>query len=206
MDKAKHISLFGIAFLFLIFSTMLFSHEGHHHESENQTSEQQAMVPTDYPQKEIGNEFDVNIIHRLGTFHPILLHFPIALIVMTAVSELLFCWYSSSLFEQASRFMIIAAAITAIPTALSGLAFGYNAHYEGIFFTLFWWHRLFGIFTVLLTIVASVLRELYLRKQRNTLRAYYLCLFIAFISVNLTGYLGGGMTFGPSNLWPPLDF
>ncbi|MCE5294964.1 MAG: FixH family protein [Chlamydiales bacterium] len=33
--------------------------------------------------------------------------------------------------------------------------------------------------------------------------AYYLCLFLLFISVNVTAFLGGSLTFGIGHLWPP---
>jgi uncharacterized membrane protein len=207
MDRAKLISFFGIAYLFLTVSTMLFSHEEHHHDDKNPKIKQQVTSPATSPSKEmeIGKDSYRKIIHWLGNFHPVLLHFPIALIVMTVISELLYHWYGTPLFEHASRFMIITAAITAIPTALFGFAFGYDAHYEGILGNLFWWHRFLGVFTTLLTIVAAILRELHTSKQWNTMKTYYICLFIIFISVNLTGYLGGGLTFGPDSLWPPFD-
>lgn len=195
MYRAKLISLFGIVFLFIA-TTMLFSHEEHHHEVED--TKQQVTSPNSTSDTEMDNSKDTytKFIHWLGQFHPVILHFPIALIVMTVISELLYYWYGAPLFEHASRFMIITAAITAIPTALFGLAFGYDAHYEGMLFNIFWWHRFLGIFTTLLTIVTAFLRELHTRKQWNTMNVYYICLFIIFISVNLTGYLGGSMTFG----------
>src|SRR5262249_6508898 len=148
---------------------------------------------------EAGKDMYSNIIHLLGNLHPIFLHFPIALIFMTIISELFFVWNGNFLFDQAARFMIIAAAISAIPTTLSGFAFGYDAHYEGILADFFWWHRFLGVFTTLLTIVTAILKELHSRKQWNTMAAYYICLAVIFISVNLTGFLGGGMTFGPDH-------
>jgi len=210
MDRVKLSSLFWVICFFFVFSTVLqlHSHEGHHHKGESKKNEQQMTSPATSPQTEMVVRKDTysKIIHLLGNFHPIFLHFPIALIVMTVVSELFFFWYENPLFDQASRFMIIAAAISAIPTALFGFAFGYDAHYEGILANFFWWHRFLGVFSTLLTIATAILRELHSRKQWNTMKAYYICLAIIFISVNLTGFLGGRMTFGLSHLWPPLDF
>lgn len=130
------------------------------------------------------------IIEWLGNLHPIILHFPIALIVMTVISELLFYWYGNPLFDNASRFMIIAAAVTAVPTALLGLAYSYNMQYDETLIIYFWLHRFFGIFSALLAIVTAVLREMEKKK------AYYYCLALLFISVNFAGYLGGVLTFG----------
>lgn len=187
----------------MMFSPMLFSHEGHDHE-ENQKIEQQAtFLVTPHDEENESNISKENsdsynkIIHWLGNFHPIFLHFPIALIAMTVISELLLFWFGNPLFDHASRFMIIAAAITVIPTALFGFAYGYHAHYEGDLATLFEWHQFSGIFTTLFTIAAATLRELH-----SSRRIYYICLTIIFISVNLTAYFGGEMTFGPGHLWP----
>ena len=115
---------------------------------------------------------------------------------MTAVSEGFFIVYRNPLFEQASRFMIIAAALTAIPTALSGLAYGYDAHYEGSMASYFWWHRFAGISTMLLAITAASLRELHSEKGWKTLVYYYTCLALVLITVSIAGFLGGEMTFG----------
>lgn len=57
----------------------------------------------------------------VGGFHFIFLHFPIALIAMTAISELLLICYRRPIFDYAVRFMLIATAILAAPTALFGL-------------------------------------------------------------------------------------
>lgn len=185
MKISKLFYVFSVVCIFLFFHGKAFGHEGHEQEKLS-VSEKQV-------ESESGNK----IIQWVGNFHPILLHFPIALIVMTAISESFFFWYRTSLFDQASRFMLMTAAITAIPTVLTGLAYGYNTQYEGIMATYFWWHRLIGIFIMLLTIITAMLRELPLKKA-----AYYLCLFILFICVNVTGFLGGSLTFGIGHLWP----
>ena len=59
----------------------------------------------------------------LGSFHMIFLHFPVALINMVAISEFLFVIAKKPVFEISSRFMLIAAAITAPPTAMLGLIY-----------------------------------------------------------------------------------
>lgn len=187
MQISKFFYLISLICIFLLFYGNVLGHEAH--------QEAKATVS----EKQIESENATKIIQWVGNFHPIIMHFPIALIVMTAISELLFFWYRTSLFDQASRFMIIAAAITAIPTALTGLAYGYDVQYEDIMATYFWWHRFLGIFIMLLAIITATLRELSSQKKA----AYYLCLFVLFISVNVTGFLGGSLTFGIGHLWPP---
>lgn len=176
----------------MLFQAQAFGDESHHQKKEVTVSEKQVEAVN----------FD-KIIKWVGNFHLILLHFPIALITMAAVSELLFFWYGNPLFDQASRFMVLAAAVTVIPTVLTGLAYGYNVPYEGVMASYFWWHRFFGIFTALLAILTAVLREFSPQKSSCPRAPYYLCLFLLFISVNVTAFLGGSLTFGIGHLWPP---
>ncbi len=177
MVKFLSLLLFSV---FLLTSHHLFSHEEHF----------QKIVNADI------------LVKWLGQFHPISLHFPIALIVMTCVSEFLSLWFGNKLFKNASHFMIISAAITVIPTVLFGFAYAYETNYEGVLANIFWWHRSSGVFTGIFAIVTAILKELDIRKFWGMKTAYYLCLTILFLSVNITGYLGGEMTFGLWHLLP----
>lgn len=191
MKRSKVFCLIGLMCFFMFFQVQSYGHEGHHEDTATAS------------EKQVNVMYSVKIIQWLGNYHPILLHFPIALINMVVVSELLFFWYRNPVFIQASRFMIVAAAVTAIPTALTGLAYSYGADYEGLQASYFWWHRFFGIFTTVLAIVTAVIQEQYLRRGETRPPLFYLSLFILFVSVNITGFLGGSLTFGTRHLWPP---
>lgn len=132
----------------------------------------------------------------IGRLHLLFLHFPIALIIMTVVAEWLWIWFANPVFNHAARFMIVAAAAFAIPTALLGLAFGYSQNYEGIALDLYAWHRYFGFLTAGLAVIAAILRERHVKEYSTSLASYYICLFFLFLSVSLTGALGGSLTFG----------
>jgi uncharacterized membrane protein len=185
-------------FILLCFlsSNFLFSHEGHKHVAQNEsihpTQNETATV------KSFGGR-PQSWMQWLGGFHFIFLHFPLALIIMTAISELLFAWYSKPIFDNAARFMLIAAAIFALPTALFGLIYSYTGTYEGLLATLIWWHGGLGITTAVFTIIAAFLRE-----YSGLNKVYYICLFLLFILVNITGTLGGNLTFGPYHMFPPV--
>lgn len=135
----------------------------------------------------------------IGGFHLILLHFPIALINMVAISELLLLRYKKPIFELSSRFMLITAVILTPFTALLGLIYSYSGSYEGLMKTLLWWHMWFGIFTTIFTIIAVILRE-----RWGIGKLYYCCLTLLVLIVNITGFLGGNMTFGPRHMYLPL--
>jgi hypothetical protein len=103
------------------------------------------------------------------------------------------------MFDFSSRFMLIAAAIIAPPTALFGLLFSYSASYYGLMETFLWWHMWFGITTAIFTIAVTFIRERF-----GVSKLYYSCLFLLFLMVNITGYFGGGMTFGLYHMYPPI--
>ncbi|MDN3506520.1 MAG: DUF2231 domain-containing protein [Simkaniaceae bacterium] len=120
---------------------------------------------------------------------------------MTVIAELLRLKNNSPIFQQAARFMIIAAAITALPTAILGLAYGYGANYEDPLTLVFWWHRFLGISTAILAIITAIFKEFHVRNKMGG-RAYAISLIFLFIFVTVTGYLGGEMTFGLFHLLP----
>jgi uncharacterized membrane protein len=155
-------------------------------------SDNQAIFPTNHDmQDHLGNW-----LNRIGRFHLLFLHFPIALITMTVVAEWLWIWFRNSIFNHAARFMILAAAVFAPPTALLGLAFGYGQPYEGLSLEFYIWHRYFGLLTAGLAVIAAILRERCVRHPNVSAISYYLCLFLLFICVSLTGAFGGGLAFG----------
>ena len=134
-----------------------------------------------------------------GSFHLIIIHFPIALLSMTALAELLYAWYPRPIFNDASRFMLISGAILVVPTAILGLIYSWTGNYEGIFAELVQWHMWFGIATVIFAMIAA-----YLRESQGTSKAYYLSLLILFLLVNITGMFGGDIAFGPYHMIPPI--
>jgi len=134
----------------------------------------------------------------IGGFHLVINHFPIALLNMTALAELLYAWYRRPLFSDAARFMLVSGAILAVPTAILGVIYSYSGTYEGIFAALLRLHMWFGIATAILALVTA-----YLRESQGTTTLYYTALVFLFLIVNFTGMLGGNLVFGPYHMVPP---
>lgn len=134
-------------------------------------------------------------LQLIGSFHLIFLHFPIALINMVAVSEILFAWKKQMLFEFSSRFMLLSAAVLAPPTALFGWILSYSGSYTGLIHTFFMWHLGLGFFTAFFTVILALIRE---KKGRSLL--YFVCLVFLLILINLTGFFGGEISFDPLKL------
>lgn len=182
--------LFLVCFLFL--NLLAIAHEEH----ENKISKPDSI------REELNDEIQQvkpsTWTQWIGSFHLILLHFPIALINLLVVSELLLTWHKKPIFEFASKFLIVSAAILTPPTAVLGIIYSYSTLYTGLMETFLWWHMTFGILTAIVSVIIIFARE---RSGRNIL--YFSCLVLLFLMVNITGFFGGGMTFGPYLMIPP---
>lgn len=188
-----------LCLLSMLCFTVLFGHEGHKSMEESKTPQESITRSSSQPTVEHFGGRPLTWMQWVGSFHFIFLHFPIALIAMTAISELLFAWFQRPIFDYASRFMLIAAAVFSVPTALLGLTYSYTASYNGILADFIWWHMWFGIATAVFAIIVA-----FLRKRLGRSKFYFTSLFLLFLLVNVTGYLGGGMTFGPYHMHTPL--
>ncbi len=193
MYKVVITCLFALATL-----TILNAHEGHQHLTDA-TAAVESIQPSQHEStiKLFGGKPE-GWLQWLGGFHFIFLHFPIALITMTALSELLFIWTHKPLYNDAARFMIITAAVFAVPTAIFGLMYRNSGIYEGILAQYVQWHMWLGIATALSAVAVALVRETF-----GKTKYYYITLFLLLLCVNLTSFIGGLMTFGPNHLVPP---
>lgn len=178
--------------LSLTFNFYAIAHEGHEkkhihledfHDKMEETAQERATSWTEW----------------IGSFHLILLHFPIALINMLVVSEILQALFRRPLFEFSSQFLVMAAAILSPLTAILGLIYSYSAFYDGLLETFLFWHMWLGILTAILAVIIAFIRE-----KNGVSKLYYSVLLLLFLLVNITSFFGGGLTFGPYHMLPPI--
>lgn len=137
-------------------------------------------------------------LHWFGNYHFIFLHFPIALIIMACIAELLLSWKKDLRYDFIVNFLLISAAILVIPTVLSGLSLGETKEISSEANPLLEWHEIFGFITLSLTLITVILRKFF---GRNSL--YLWSLFVLLICVIMTSHLGGMMAIENYNLLPP---
>ncbi len=130
-----------------------------------------------------------------GKLHPVILHFPIALIICVMICEVLNIFFPSQLFPHAARFMIVAAALTAVPTAFTGLQYA-RFHEDVSTAYLLGWHQWMGLSTAAMAIICAVTNYF-----PNCRRGYLVGLFLLTVFVSVTAYIGGEITFGPNHLF-----
>lgn len=166
--------------------------------------EEAVQVPVDPEQRhdhETGHgqsEGPSRLVRFLGKFHPLAVHFPIALVLAALAAETLGALTRQSLFSDAARFSIVLAALSAMATAGLGWAAGAVAHYPGDLAETLWLHRWVGSGTGILIVVTAVLSEIAQRQEENgrTRRAYWVVLIFASLGVSVTGHLGASLIYG----------
>jgi len=130
----------------------------------------------------------------LGRLHPIAAHFPIALLLIAALAELMLMLRPTFGLQPTIRFLIIGGAIGALiaaPLGWSGAGWRLLDRSETLF-----QHRWLGTGIALASLLAAwlVTRK---GESRTALRLVLAALAMALIA---QGYLGGEMVFGPNHL------
>jgi len=152
--------------------------------------------------------YESSIIQYMGRFHPVLVHFPIALAIISVLAEILFIILKSSFFRNAARFSILFAAIFSIPAVLVGWATGLNATYPEIYgdtgVMLLSLHKWIGTLASIFIIASSFFSEVAWRtKQPSWTLIYRISLVISAALVSLAGHFAGLMIYGQNHFsWP----
>jgi uncharacterized membrane protein len=123
--------------------------------------------------------------------HPVIVHFPIALFIMSAVFELLAIWRKQPLFATVAYYNLVAAAISIPFTIATGLA-AWQWQLEGA--TLKGNLRLHLVFALTTSAIILVLcwKRFRLRsKNQQPAPAYFGLMAFGLLMITLTGHLGG---------------
>jgi len=123
--------------------------------------------------------------------HPVIVHFPIALFIMSALFEALAVWRKQPMFASVAYFNLLVAAISIPFTIATGLA-AWQLQLEGA--TLKGNLRLHLVFAITTGTIILILfwKRFRLRKSGNSPSAVYFALMaLGLIMITLTGHLGG---------------
>ena len=132
------------------------------------------------------------LVRYIGRFHPVAVHFPIALIMAAVLAEFLGLLSKKSFFLGAARYSIFIAAIAAVVATAMGLVEGAGGTSQPLNI-----HRWQGILACMLAIISAVLCEISHRRSSAAARlAYRVILCLSAIVIALTGYTGGDLVYG----------
>ena len=130
----------------------------------------------------------------LGRFHPVIVHFPIALLISAAIGETLFARTRNTFFSDAVRFCIwigVAGALVAAP--LGWIFAGFRFVDDEWVLTA---HRWAGTTTFLATLTLFGVCERTYRAASRSRTALRYSLGVVACLVSLTGFLGGSLLYG----------
>ncbi len=134
------------------------------------------------------------ILHWVGKFHLLMLHFPIALVLAAGVGEVWSAWRRSSIPSDTVRFCLWIGALGAIPTAGLGWLFaaaGTGAGSPQLLLT----HRWLGTTAAVVLILTAICAERDVRRGvRN--RWVRLLLLAGVLITAVTAHFGGLMVHG----------
>lgn len=139
-------------------------------------------------------------VQTIGRMHPLLLHFPIVLIVLSVGWELSSGLRKSYASEQANigDWLLIMASFTASVSALMGLLLSKESGYTPAVLN---WHKWSGVFISLLAFGWYASRQI-IRKMKPVLAITGLT---GLVMVVVTGHLGADITHGENFLLAPVS-
>jgi uncharacterized membrane protein len=140
------------------------------------------------------------LIAWLGRFHPVVVHFPIALSILAALAAVLGRLRASEPFRHTARIAMHGAAITAVPAILLGWFAAAATPHPGLDAVLAW-HRWLGTAAGAGLIAVAVCTELAHRqvdRSRWTWLVVIGSVHMALV-VGMVGHLGGILVFGPDH-------
>jgi uncharacterized membrane protein len=137
-------------------------------------------------------------LELLGRFHPVVLHFPIALVLVGLLAEVLGLLSGRQMFLDAARFMVLVATLSAVVTVPLGWMAALSQDLEGDPARMLWLHRWFGTAAGAMILTTAVLSELSRLRDRGTAlrNAYRAGLAASAALVGLTGHFGALMVRG----------
>ena len=138
------------------------------------------------------NPFDVKAALLAGhAQHPVIVHFPIALFIASAVFDVLAIWRKQPVLAVVAYFNLVGAALTVPLAIVTGLA-AWQWQLEGAKLKgNLELHLICGLTTASLIFVLCWLRSR-LRAKGDSPRAFYFAVMaLGLLMITLTGHLGG---------------
>jgi uncharacterized membrane protein len=135
-----------------------------------------------------------------GRMHPLILHFPLVLIVLYALAVVILPPHKTkddTAYKNAVSLLLLIAAFTAVVTSLMGL---FLSREEGYDPEALWWHKWGGVAIALFTLSWYAFHK---QVQSKKLLTIFSSLF-ALVLIVFTGHIGAGITHGEDFLLAPM--
>jgi len=129
--------------------------------------------------------------------HPLLVHFPIALVIFGFIAELAYLFFKRQVnLTTMGYYLLLAGTLAALAAWITGSFF--TSEMDGAAGRIKETHELFATITLVLLAITSILRTALLvyKIENSSLKALSFLLYaLAAVSVSITGYLGGSLVY-----------
>jgi uncharacterized membrane protein len=129
-------------------------------------------------------------------FHPMLVHFPIALVTFGYIAELGSIFMKKEIYlSKISLYLLVFGTLSAVAAYLTGQLF--TADMSGAAEDIRQWHETFALITLGLLLITASIRSYFCYKgDCNKLKWFTFTLYsVATIAVSITGFLGGTLVY-----------
>lgn len=141
--------------------------------------------------------FPARFVRWIGRFHPVVVHFPIALLLVALMADLGAWFFRSEPLQYASRFCLVMGACGAVVAASLGWCAWLYAIDPGDLAWAMSTHRWLGTTTAGVSVVAALLASSagpWASPKTRTIQRLFL--LACALLVGITGHLGGLLVFG----------
>jgi uncharacterized membrane protein/mono/diheme cytochrome c family protein len=137
-------------------------------------------------------------LQLFGRLHPMLVHFPIGILLVALLMELFTLGNFRHPLRSGIRFLVVLGAFSAVISAFMGLLLAEN---EGVTGSTVDIHRIIGIASAGLSLLLLIfLRKCELAPSESAIKTYRILLFLTGIGIGVAGHFGAALTHGDDYL------
>ncbi|MFT6811041.1 MAG: putative membrane protein [Saprospiraceae bacterium] len=140
---------------------------------------------------------EIWVFQLLGRLHPLIVHFPIGLLVVALFLEMLTLKGKRPGLREGINWMVNIGAFSAVLASILGYLLKSNGDYVG---ELVDQHQYLGIATSLLSVVTALLLRRTLKGAKGTFTVYRAMLVLTIITLTIAGHFGASLTHGADYL------
>jgi uncharacterized membrane protein/mono/diheme cytochrome c family protein len=130
----------------------------------------------------------------LGRFHPLIVHFPIGLLIVAGLMELITLGKFKHPLRSGIRFLVVLGSLSAILAAIMGWLLAENEGVSGSSLDL---HKQIGFVAAGLSLILLYfLRKTEVQQDSNSIKLFRMLLFFSGIGVGIAGHFGASLTHG----------
>lgn len=130
----------------------------------------------------------------MGRLHPLIVHFPVSLIVIAGFMELLSLKKYNSNLRAGIHVLLVVGTVSAILSVVFGWLLANLENYSGDILAL---HQWMGIGTAILScLILLLINAIQKKSKRGLIIVYRAVLLVTILGITITGHLGASITHG----------